>query len=390
MSISFVFEATLLQRFLDTTGNYILTLFAVSFLLFFLPVFVASQTVPLLTELIDGDSKGEAAGKMLFASTVWSFLGSVWTSIVLFQYLWVFGSWLFVWALLIFCVVLWRRKSHPKLAWLCVWCIALCGIWYAVFTSWSSVYSFDSAYQSIRIVDGYERDGRPLRVFKTNDAYASAIYIDDKTSPFTYVQEAVEQTIALSPKRILVIGAAGFSYPYEVWKWLWDIETIDVIDVDPSVKHIAEEYFLEQALDPSINFIPLSARYVVYDKLSAGITYDVVFLDAFNGKAIPWELTTLEFFQDIQGLIPEWVLMINAILDKELTSDLAKNISTTLEYVFGQIWYKYASSDPWSPIQNVILSTKYLDATYTASGGGGIIYTDNKRTTESDTIDLYW
>ena len=266
----------------------------------------------------------------------------------------------------------------------------MCGIWYAVFTSWSSVYSFDSAYQSIRIVDGYERDGRPLRVFKTNDAYASAIYIDDKTSPFTYVQEAVEQTIALSPKRILVIGAAGFSYPYEVWKWLWDIETIDVIDVDPSVKHIAEEYFLEQALDPSINFIPLSARYVVYDKLSAGITYDVVFLDAFNGKAIPWELTTLEFFQDIQGLIPEWVLMINAILDKELTSDLAKNISTTLEYVFGQIWYKYASSDPWSPIQNVILSTKYLDATYTASGGGGIIYTDNKRTTESDTIDLYW
>jgi hypothetical protein len=60
----------LLQWFLDMTGQYILTLFAVSFLLFFLPVFVASQTVPLLTELIDGDSKGQAVGKMLFASTI--------------------------------------------------------------------------------------------------------------------------------------------------------------------------------------------------------------------------------------------------------------------------------------------------------------------------------
>lgn len=388
--ISFVFEAALLQWFLDMTGQYILTLFAVSFLLFFLPVFVASQTVPLLTELIDGDSKGQAVGKMLFASTIWSFLGSVWTSIFLFQYLGVFGTWIFVCVLLLLCVVLWRRKSHPKLAWLCVWCIAVCGAWYAIFVWWSFVYSFDSAYQSIRIVDGYERNGRSIRVFKTNDAFASAIYLDDKTSPFLYVQEAIKQTIALAPKRILVIWAAGFSYPYEVWNWLWDIEVIDVIDVDPSVKKVAEEYFLEQKLHPKINFIPLSARYVVYDKLSAGVTYDLIFIDAFNGKAIPWELTTLEFFQDIALLIPDGELLVNAIMDKNLTSDLAQNILTTLEEVFGSTWYKQASTDVSAAVQNYLVSTKKFDQSYLLSTPSWSVYTDNRHSTEIDTIRLYW
>ena len=65
--------------------SYEATLFLTSFVLFFVPVFIASQSIPLLTELLDDDSKGAAAGKMLFASTVGSFLGSVGTSMVLFQ-----------------------------------------------------------------------------------------------------------------------------------------------------------------------------------------------------------------------------------------------------------------------------------------------------------------
>lgn len=77
----------LLQTLLDWSGSYLLTLFVTAVVLFFLPVFVASQTIPLLTELLDDTSKGKAAGKMLFASTIGSFLGSVGTSLILFPVL---------------------------------------------------------------------------------------------------------------------------------------------------------------------------------------------------------------------------------------------------------------------------------------------------------------
>ena len=56
-------------------------------MLFILPVFLASQTIPLLSELIDDDKKAVIIGKLLFFSTVGSFMGSVVTSLVFFSYI---------------------------------------------------------------------------------------------------------------------------------------------------------------------------------------------------------------------------------------------------------------------------------------------------------------
>jgi hypothetical protein len=105
---------TLLHWLLETTGAYILTLFLTVLLLFFLPVFFASQTIPLLTQVVPTASKGEAAGTILFASTIGSFLGSVVTSIVLFQYIGVFKTGILVSVALLCVTALWRRKTHPR------------------------------------------------------------------------------------------------------------------------------------------------------------------------------------------------------------------------------------------------------------------------------------
>lgn len=48
---------------------YILALFLFSLLFFFLPVAVASHTMPMITQLTSGN-KGFAAGKILFVSTI--------------------------------------------------------------------------------------------------------------------------------------------------------------------------------------------------------------------------------------------------------------------------------------------------------------------------------
>jgi hypothetical protein len=81
---TFLFDTLLLDTLLDTTKGYFLSILIVSILLFFIPVFLASQTIPLLSEILPGGNTGEKVGRLLFFSTIGSFLGSVMTSSVLF------------------------------------------------------------------------------------------------------------------------------------------------------------------------------------------------------------------------------------------------------------------------------------------------------------------
>lgn len=392
--ISFLFEVSLLTWLLEVTGNYLFTLFAVALLLFFLPIYIASQTVPLLTELLGETSSGKAAGKMLFASTVWSFFGSVLTSIVFFQYLWVALTGVLI-TVLLGCIISYRFRLFDKRWSILTGIVTLFLLGIGLFIHAqrsSSLYVFDSAYQHIEVADGYVKDGRDIRVFRTNAAFASAMYLDTRLTPFTYVQEAVRRTILLEPKRVLVIGAAGFSYPYEIEQALPGLERIDVIDVDGSVKTIAETYFLQEELPEKINFFPASARFFIREKIKAGETYDLIFVDAFNGKSVPWELTTKEFFTWLDALTPDGVVLINAIFDTNLESTLANNIWATLQHVFGDMRYLLTSSDPDTvdDIQNFILSSEQLTEEYIRMGWWWVVYTDDKRSTEEDVVELYW
>src|SRR5437764_146139 len=53
--------------------------------LFLAPVYLASQTVPMLAELINSEGKaGKASGKVLFFSTIGSVAGGILTPMVLF------------------------------------------------------------------------------------------------------------------------------------------------------------------------------------------------------------------------------------------------------------------------------------------------------------------
>lgn len=85
--ISFPLENQLLSYLLSLNIGYFLPIFIGVSVLFILPVFLASQTIPLLSELIDDDKKAVIIGKLLFFSTVGSFMGSVVTSLVFFSYI---------------------------------------------------------------------------------------------------------------------------------------------------------------------------------------------------------------------------------------------------------------------------------------------------------------
>jgi len=108
------------------------------------------------------------------------------------------------------------------------------------------------------------------------------------------------------------------------------VEQIDVIDIDPAVKPIAEQYFLEEPLSPKITFIPRSARYALQLLSGERTTYDMIFLDAYNGKSIPEELTTVEFFDQVNHVLaPQGSVVANMILDRARSSTYAQTLFAT-------------------------------------------------------------
>lgn len=72
------------ELLLATTQNYFFTIFAASTLVLAIPVYLASQTTPLISDLVKHMYTGQTVGRLIFFSTMGSFLGSVLTTIVLF------------------------------------------------------------------------------------------------------------------------------------------------------------------------------------------------------------------------------------------------------------------------------------------------------------------
>src|SRR5262249_54889523 len=80
--VSFPLEALLMEKVLEAGLPLGLSIGVSATLLFVLPVYLASQTVPMLAELINSEGKaGKASGKVLFFSTIGSVAGGIVTPI---------------------------------------------------------------------------------------------------------------------------------------------------------------------------------------------------------------------------------------------------------------------------------------------------------------------
>jgi spermidine synthase len=393
-AITFATQEHLLEMWLGMTNNYILTLFVVALLLFFIPVFIDAQTIPLLTELLPESSKGKAAGSMLFASTIWSFLWSVGTSIWLFEHMGVRNTGILTCVILFACAIMLLWKKYRKRA----RTVIVGGLFFSRYmrsvqqTALDRIsgllYHHDSAYQEILIREQPRKTWGVARIFHTNRSFASGIMKDTKESPFDYLIEVMQLTDLIKPKRVLVIGTAWFTYPYQLSK-LDYVEQVDAVDIDGSIKDIAEKYFLEETLSNKITFIPQSARYVVNQAVKNGTKYDLILIDAYNGKTLPDELATIEFFAGLKKLTTPEGIMANFILDSDLDSDLATNILTSRRHIFGDVWTKNVSNNSQKTFDNFIITAVKPTPDYTNFTNIWQLYTDDRRTTETDLVSMW-
>ena len=392
--VSFPFENALLEKLLSYDLWYFLPIFIVVTLLFFLPVYLASQTIPLISELINDEDKAIVIGKLLFFSTIGSFMGSVATSLLFFPTIWVERSIVVNGIILAVLAGIMIYQFDKKLitpkkiifhGLYVLLLVSLLFVDYKKFLNPNIIYAASTEYNDIMVFDNGS-----TKLFMMNGSHSSGLDVATGRSYFAYIQEVTRIIENEKPKKILVIGAAGFSLPQDIAKKDF-VTKIDVCDIDGSLDTIAETYFLGEKLHPKITFYKESARYFINKMKKKGETYDFIFLDAYSGKlSVPSELLTEDFFTGIQG-ISSGTIAMNLILDSEWQSNFYKKLSNTLNASFENIYLSRVNKGNTSYFDNFLAINKWMDGyqhVQTTEWLG--TYTDNLHTLERDKYNLFY
>lgn len=379
---TFVIDFFVIQFLLENTKNYFLSILISSLFLFFVPVFYASQTIPLLSEILEWDNAGEKVWKLLFFSTIGSFFGSVWTSTILFATIWVEKSaTLNSIILATIAILLWiwwiKKINFPIILAIIVFS---CGI-FKIF-QWNNsnpniLYETANSYHNIMI---YETGN--TRIFSQNMWYSSGIDIMTKESFFSYIIEIKEKLLQWKYEDIWIIWAAGFTLPQELAKYE-HIKNLDVVDVDWDLKEISEKYFLQEKIDEKVNFIVEPCRYFINNTIKNWKKYDAIVIDIYVWNSLAPQTLTYEFFEWLTNIAND--IYINLITDKNLESDFSKKVFNTMEQAFSEVYYKNTNTWNASRDTNFVATNKNL-AWYTkyADENNLWIYTDDKNSIELD------
>ncbi|MGE5710370.1 MAG: fused MFS/spermidine synthase [Nitrospira sp.] len=315
------------------------------------PAFGLSGVLPAMLRLAvsDLDYLGRHTGRMIALSTVGSLAGTWGTAFF-------FLSWI---------------GTQALVAWLGVVQVAL-GFWWLVRGTMAKplviaavlavtgglgagalspvqmlktpVYQEDSPYQQVRI-----RDDDLFRYLVLDRTFHAVMWKADPVELFLPYSQLMVASLALvpEPKRGLILGHGGGSLA----KWLavrWPELELDIVEFDPVVVRMAEEYFSYHA-PPQHHVHVRDARVFL---TSTNHSYDLIWVDAFARHMVPFHLTTAEFFSELRAhLAPNGVLAVNLASSGEGGDLLRANaVVQTMRQSFPAI-ESFAVKGPWKSVQ---------------------------------------
>lgn len=337
------------------------------------PVYLLGQTIPLISNYFSKEALSRITGRILFFSTLGSFMGAIITTIVFMSLIGVHYTNVILFFTLAALITLLSKKTSSKII-LAGFAVAFIG---GVLNSGDMLRSMNvienNRYNTVKL---FERQGSRILSLNNN---VSSMYGENGLKSY-YIEFVEDQVIwpiadATPPKNILVIGAGGFTFGLED-----DNNRYDFVDIDGSLKDIAEEHLLKQKLGENKKLHPMPARGFL---AKADAMYDVIFLDVFQGDlTIPEHLLTQEFFQQMKNRLNEGGIVVsNFTLSPNFASRFSRNVDNTWRSVFPYsarhiINQRYM---PWNDkpeqLANVIYVYKFWP-----DEADGAIYTDNKNT----------
>jgi len=345
------------------------TLYALCFLV--VPVYLMGQTVPLISNYFSKKKLSDITGKMLFFSTMGSFLGAIFSTLVLMSFAGVHYTAALNFVLL-FLLVFLLDKNKRSLRVVLSFILAFSGLLLNSETIMKGFHIIkNNKYNTIAL---YEENGK--RHLLINNV-SSSMYSDkhEKYEYVKFIEQVAIQSIppAASPKDILVIGAGGFTLGHEDHK-----NRYTFIDLDKDLKAVAEKHILKEKLGDNVTFYPEEARAFLRRDTKL---YDIIVLDVYSGyMTIPEHLVTADFFAQIKSHVKEGGLVFaNFIVAPNFGSLFSQNLDNTFRSIFPHVSRETVQKDLhlWDETPDALENVIYIYR-HDTKVQGDKVYTDNK------------
>ncbi len=335
------------------------------------PVYLLGQTLPLLSAFFPRAHIRSLTGRILLFSTLGSFMGAVFCTLVLMTWLGVHYAIAVTIGCLTLMILLLARNPVSKEGIAAIACLIL-----ALVMNNAALLQRYGIVANNRYHVAQVEDLGNTRLFRLNGSQSSAIFHDGRegTSYIDFMEQAFIASPLPGKRKILVIGAGGFT--------LGDHDTQNeytFLDLDPQLQSLAERTFLKHPLSPNKKYEPVEARAWLNRTAER---YDVIILDAFNSLSLmPEHLTTQEFFLQIKSALnPGGVFAANIIASPSFADSFSVRMDNTLRSVFPHLNRQVLSSgNNWSAATANIIYSYYNDPS-----ADPVLYTDDRNTSAFD------
>lgn len=374
--LSYVFIKEFFE-FLPSIGLYDriaqTTVYCLVFLV--IPVYLLGQTVPLISNYFSKEKLSKITGKILFFSTVGSFLGAVFSTIILMSMLGVHhtASLNFVlMAILVF--LLEKRKLSKSFAFACL--LAFLALYLNSDKTMGS-YKIRKNNEYNTVITTELATGERVMMINGN---RSSSYNDGRKHAYVEFAEKIALQPILNEKTardILIIGAGAFTFGHndrnEKNQYIY-------VDIDKDLKDVAERYVLYEPIGENKTFVAQPARAYLNE---TDKKFDLIYLDAYTGGInIPEHMVTREFFLQVRDRLKDGGLLVtNFVASPNFGSKFSRHLDNTFRDVFPHFSRHVVGDyyDLWSGRDNSLANLTYIYR-HKDVYDVGHIYTDNKNT----------
>ncbi len=379
VGLSYVFlnwavESLFLYRGWD--NRMLLTaLYSLVFLVY--PVFLLGQTVPLISNYFSKARLSVMAGKILFFSTLGSFVGAVFCTLILMTYVGVHYTVAVTIGCIALLVVILSKKivSRESVAAIACLIVAL-GVNSAPAMERYNIVA-NNKYHTIQV-----EDFGNMEILRINNNMSAGMDTNTGKSYFGYIRYMEQVFIdpiiwdVSPPRDILVIGAGGFTLGITDKK-----NNYVFVDIDKDLKDIVEEEFLKQKLGPNKHFEPVPARAFLYQNDKK---FDLILLDLFHGPSkSPEHLVTKEFFAQIKdALKPGGIMAGNYLASPDFSDPFTIKLDNTIRSVFNNVNRHIV--DPYNGWVDRPVWVNIVYSYHHNPDASDAIYTDNKNSSLFD------
>lgn len=283
---------------------------------------------------------GRKAGLVLALTTLGSILGAFLPTLILIPTLGTVRTFVLFALVLLGLAVAGLLERVPRLAGLFVLQALLVALLVLVFPTGNikagphTLFETESAYNYIRVIEvegvrylELNEGGVIHSVYDPEQVLTGAVWDYFLVAPYFNPQQRPEEVDSLA-----LIGLAAGTVARQYTEVYGPIP-ITGVEIDPRIVEVAQRYFA--MTEPNLEVVVQDGRYWLE---TASSRYEVIGIDAYRPPYIPFQLTTVQFFQAVRDhLTEDGVVAINV---GRTLSDyrLVEALGTTMAQVFPSVY----------------------------------------------------